>query len=222
MCLNPELENAKARFKELKTHIRSFVEDSEKLLSALPRVFKAVGEFSALTEKCFETLPEEDRAVPQEFGSLTRKMQVFVNQRTGTQGVDEVVRPLKDLLRNLDDLGNVAKEQADSFLILEQAKSRLESLQKDPEKNAELIRLCTERVQNKTKEVERLENEFIGRMQAAWENRFNVLSTPLRALRAIVLDTRQAAQKGTQAIVDALGPEIMATEFPIEVPVPKK
>jgi ElaB/YqjD/DUF883 family membrane-anchored ribosome-binding protein len=178
MCLNPEFENAKARFKELKTRIRAFVDDSEKLLSALPRVFKAVGELSALTEKCFETLPEEDRVVPQEFGSLTRKMQVFVNQRTGTQGIDEVVRPLKDLLSNLEDLGNVVKEQSDSFLILEQNKSKLESLQKEREKNAEQIRIYTEKIRTRTQEVERLEDEFIETMHAEWENRSNVLSGP--------------------------------------------
>jgi hypothetical protein len=217
-ALNPEFESAKTRFKEFHDHIKIFADDAQQILVVLPRVFKTASEFSGLTQKCFETFPEEDRDLSTRLTALTNDMQMFVNERTGTRGVDAIIRPLKDLGRMLDELGNVAKEHHDSFLILEQNKAKLEALQNEPEKNAEQVRLYTEKVQTRTQEVENLETEFIGRMQAAWENRFTVLSGPLRSLLAIVAETGQALRTATDPIVECLGPEILSVEYPAAAP----
>jgi hypothetical protein len=221
-CFDPNVEVGKAQLKEFRDHIRNFIDDADKLIHTLPRVFKAASEFSGLTEKCFETFPEEDRVIAAHLSQLTRDITLFVTEKTGAIANDEVLRPLQDLLRMLEDLSNVAKRQADSFLILEQNKAKLEGLQKDAEKNAPQIAQYAEKVTARTQEVNDLEREFVERMNAAWDNRFNVLRGPLHALLAIVTDTGEALLTAATPIIEVLGEEALAAEYPITVPEPKK
>jgi hypothetical protein len=213
-CLNPDFAISQSRFKELRDHIKGFVEEAQQILTILPKVFKSAGEFSALTQKCFETFPEEDRPLSQRLATLTNDMQLFVNNRAGPEAADAIVRPLRDLLRTLDELGNVAKEHHDSYLILEQNKSKLEGLAKEPEKNAGQVQIWSEKVTSRQQETENLEAEFIGRMQAVWENRFNVLNGPLRALLAVVVETGQALRTASDPVVECLGQDVLTREFP--------
>jgi hypothetical protein len=220
--LDPEFEVEKTHFKEFRDDLHGFIEDATHILKALPRVFKSASDLTALTQKCFETFPEEDRDLSSRLSILTTDIQLFVNARTGDEGIDVIVRPLRELVQTMDELGAVAKNQHDSFLILEQNKSRLESLQKDGEKNAQQIEIYTEKVRTRTLEVEQLEREFIGRMQAAWTNRFTVLGGPLKALLSLITETGQALRTATEPIIELLGEDVLSVQYTAVVPTETK
>jgi hypothetical protein len=221
ICLDPDFEVEKAHFKEFREHLHGFIDDAIQILKTLPRVFKSASELTALTQKCFETFPEEDRELSNRLSVLTSDLQLFVNARTGEEGLDAIVRPLKELVQTMDELGNVAKSQHDSFLILEQNKARLEALQRDAEKNAQQIEVYTEKVRTRRIEVDQLEREFIGRMQAAWANRFAVLGGPLRALLGLVTETGQALRTATEPIIELLGEDVLSVEYTTVAAEPK-
>jgi len=219
---DPAFEEASACLQELKTTIQSFIEDANAILGVIPRIFKGAAEFSSLTTKCFDTFPEEDRVVSASLATFTAEMTAIVESRIGSSSSDSVIRPFKDLLRTLEDLTRVQKQQHDCFMLLEANKAKLESLQKDPEKNAAQIQQYQEKITARTTEAQQLETEFITRTRAVWDNRFDVLKPPITALLGIVTEIGLALVTSSEPIVEALGPELMGTEFPAAEPAAPK
>jgi hypothetical protein len=91
-------------------------------------------------------------------------------------------------------------------------------LQKDADKNAKEVDAYKGKVDTRKAEVERLEAEFIGRMTAAWENRFDVLRGPLSALLTLVMEIGQALVASSDPIAEVLGAELMEKEYPSAEP----
>jgi hypothetical protein len=215
---DPEFDNASTHLKEFRATIHTFIDDANAILGAIPRVFKAATEFTTLTEKCFATFPQGDQDVSDRLSQLSANMKVFLDARLGAAANDAIIRPLKDIIATLDELAQVQKQQHDSWLILESNKAKLESLQKDADKNAKEVDAYKGKIDTRKAEVERLEAEFIGRMRAAWENRFDVLRGPLSALLTLVTEIGQALVASSDPIAEVLGAELMEKEYPSAEP----
>jgi hypothetical protein len=136
-------------------------------------------------------------------------------------GADAIVRPLKNIITTLDELAGVQKQQHDSWLILESNKAKLDSLNKDAEKNAKEVENYAGKIAARRAEVEHLEAEFIERMRAAWTNRFDVLRGPLAALLTLVMEIGQALLTSSDPIADTLGAELMERDYPAAEPPQK-
>jgi hypothetical protein len=213
---DPNFGEAQAQLEDLRGHVRDFIKEADQLIRALPLVFKAASEFATLTEKCFGTLPlAEDRSLADHVTRLAENLNSFVTEKTGAAAKDEVIHPLQDLLRRLDDLSNLAKRQTELFLILVQNKAKLEVFQKDPEKNRPKIAEYEAKINDRTLKVNEFEREFIERMNAAWVNRFELLRRPLCALVAIVTETGERLQTAAAPIKDLLGEEALAPDDPV-------
>jgi hypothetical protein len=221
--LDPQFEVASAHFKEVRDQLGVFHEDSAVLLAILPRLLKQITEFVVALQKCYETLPPECRDPGTALTPFLEKFPKSVQDQLTTATDETVLEHLTKLIAPLDQLGNLHKEQHDNFLILESNRAKLETLQKDPQKNALEITRFTEKVTVRTQEVQRLEAEFISMVSATWGHRLAVITPPLKALLAFVAAFGAQLLEETAPVRNLLGPELLATDFPLaEPPQPKK
>jgi hypothetical protein len=215
MYLNPDFEIAAARVKEFRQSVLTFIDDAQAILGLLPRVSKTTTELSGLTTTCFEAFPPDERDVAERFASLTQTLQTFIGSRVTDTSDDLIIQPLHELVARVDELKGIKSEHRDNFLILESNKSKLDGLQKDAEKNAEKIQIYTAKIAARTNEVERLEADFIGRMTVLWENRYDVVCAPISKLLALILELAATVKGGSEPLRAALGPELLARNFPV-------
>jgi len=221
-CLNPYFPEAAAHLADYRAAVRLFIDDANQVLAIIPRIFKGLTEFTTATEKCYETFPEEDRALSAQLAQLTADMKVLIEARVGAPSAESVIKPLKDIAAQLEELEKLNKQQHDGFLILESNKAKIEGFQKEPEKNAQQIQSYTEKVTTRTTDVQNIEADFIAKMNETWANRFEALKVPLTALMAIVADIGEALMTSSGPIVNTLGPELIAKDYPVaEPPQPK-
>jgi hypothetical protein len=221
--IDPAFGNAFTEFTDYQTRLRTFVDDANAVIAAITPVFKCASDFSALTDKCFETLPSEDQPLSAGLTQLTKDLQLFVNDRVANQATETVVKPLKDVFQQVDELSAIYENHRQSFLILESNKAKLESLQKEPDKKGVEIQSYTEKIATRTSEVERLEAEFITKMSGVWENRFNVLGPPMNSLLEIVADIGRSLMVASEPIITVLGPAALSQDYPsAPEPAPKK
>jgi hypothetical protein len=215
MHLDPEFEAAAAHVKEFRQAVVSFIDDAQAILALMPRISKTTTELSGLTTASFEASPPDDRDLADRFAQLTQTLQTFVGSRVTDTAGELIVQPLQELVARVDEVSGLKKEHRDNFLILESNKDKLDGLQKEPDKNAEKIQIYAAKVAARTKEVERLEAEFIGRVATLWENRYDVVAAPISRLLAIIFELAATASAGSQPLKAAVGQELLARSFPL-------
>jgi hypothetical protein len=220
LSLREDFQSAADQFKSIQQTISTFIDDAQNILKVFPALTKHACTFSATTSQIFQTFPENERILSDEISILTTKLQDFTEGQ-GKAASDIVLSPLRDLLEQVNELAAIQTAQKDSFLILESNKSKLEALLKEPEKNGLKIEQYQEKIRARRQTVQELEEEFISRMNAIWNNRFDVLNRPLMALMDTILDLGQLAREGAEALANLLGPEIVGADYP-SVPIPEK
>jgi hypothetical protein len=218
--LDPAFETALVHFSDYQTHVKLFLTDAQAIVSAVAPVFKQFGDFSGLTEKTWETFPREELGA--KLGQLSRDIGLFVSDTISPRANETVIVILKELQKQLEEVTALKEEQHQSFLILESNKSKLESLQKEPDKNLREIESYTDKIKARNSDVEKLEADFIQRVTAIWNDRFTVLGEPLTALLTLVGELGTALLQASLPIADTLGPELLAEDFPAVAPEPKK
>jgi hypothetical protein len=215
LYLNPEFEVASARVKDFRLTVVTFIEDAQAILGLMPRVSKKATDLSELTTACFEAFPPEDREVADGFAQLTQTLQTFIGARVTDTSGELIIQPLQELVTRIDELKILGREHRDNFLILESNKAKLEGLQKDAEKNAEVIQTYCAKIATRTAEVERLEAEFIGKMTSMWESRYDVISAPILKLLAVIFELATTVSVGSDQLKAAVGPELLTRSFPL-------
>jgi hypothetical protein len=218
--INPEFEVAVTHFTDYQTHVKLFLDDAQAIVSAVTPVFKHFGDFSALTEKTWETFPREE--LGGKLGQLSRDIGLFVSDTISPRTNDSVINALKEIQKQLADLTALKDEQHQNFLILESNKSKLEGLQKEPEKNAREIESYTDKNKARTTELERLEADFIQKVAVIWEQRFTILGEPLTALFELIGELGKALLQASGPVGEILGPELLAEDFPAAAPEQKR
>jgi hypothetical protein len=212
LALRDDFAPAAEQFKSMQQTIAVFIEDAQNILKVLPSLSKTASTFSANAAQALATLPESEHAFAARLTSMTDALASFT-ERQADESADAVLQPLRDLLAQVNELAAVQTDQRNSFLILESNKAKLETFQKDPEKNALKIEQYIEKIRVRTGIVQSLEEEFIGRMNAIWENRFDVLNRPLMALMGVILQLGTLARSEADAFAELLGPELVEAEY---------
>jgi hypothetical protein len=220
LALRPDFQQAADHFKSVQQIIAAFIEDAQNIFKVFPAINKHAGAFSTTTTQIFSTLPEQERVLADQIGSLVQKVKEYTDQQTASSS-DAILQPLRDLHAQVNELAVLQTDQKSSFLILESNKAKLEALQKDAEKNALKITEYTEKIRVRTLNVQQLEEEFISRMEAIWSNRFEVLSRPLMSLMAVVMGLGGLVRQEAEAMATSLGPEIVNADYP-SVPIAEK
>ena len=212
--LNPNFEIAVEHYTKLVESVKQFTADANNILRLVPMVFKQAQEFSALTERNFETFPEQDRTLSAQVAKLTSDLQLFVSEKVTNQSVETVTNPLKALSGRLDELRKIKDEQKNNFLILESNKTKLEGYQKKGDKKAADADKYAEKVNTRTAEVVRLETEFINGVADIWKDRFELVGKPMSSLMDLVVDIGKALATASGPIVRTLGSEWMDRSYP--------
>jgi hypothetical protein len=220
LALREDFQQAADHFKSIQQTISAFIDDAQSILKALPALSKQASALSACAVDALNSFPDGDRAVSVQGAVLAHHLADFTAAQV-QEATDTILRPLRDLHTQISDLAAVHAEQRSSFLILESNKSKLELFQKDAEKNALKIEEYTEKVTTRTAIVEGLEEEFIGRMEAIWENRFEVLNRPLVALVELVMGVGRLVRGDVETLAAILGPDIVDADYPAAVPPEK-
>jgi hypothetical protein len=221
--INPDMAVAQEHYSQFQQHLKVFLDDANKIIACLQPIVKYATEISNLTEKTYDTLPPEDRPLAERLSDLVGDLNAFVNETILPHSDDDVINPLKGTFKSVDDLGSINNDHHSAFLILESNHAKLEAIQKEPDKNAKEIQSYTEKIESRTIEVKRLEEEFISRMSAIWENRFQLVGRPLSSLLEMITGLGTALIKRVEPIAAVLGPELLAQDYPaVDPPTPKK
>jgi chaperonin cofactor prefoldin len=206
--LNPEFEQAAAHMAEFQQQAKQFHTDAQTILAQLPRVFKFSSDFSSMTQKSFQPLPPEYQSMSTQLSQFTDQIQSIIGLKLAQQAQETIVKPFKDVFHRLDELETLKTEQHNSFLILESNKSKLEGLQKDPDKNYYEITTYQGKIGTRTAEVTRLETEFIATMGRLWERRFDILGPPVAAVLDLMTEIGTALRTESAPLVEKLPTEL--------------
>jgi hypothetical protein len=213
-ALDNKFETAVNQHASLRASVQLFLEDANAVLAALPRTVARACEFSALTERCYETLPPEDRGLSVQLARLTADLQLFVGERVPTGTQETVIKPLKAILTRIEALDQIRQEHKKSFLILEANKKKLEGYQKDPVKNAKKIQEYIDKINTRTADVEKMETDYRNGMDDLWTHRFESVGQPLTAMLNLILDIGRAVNVASGPIVQLLGEEAITKTYP--------
>jgi hypothetical protein len=221
-CINPDMDAAIAHYEELQRILKLFIEDANKIIACVRPVVKYAAEFSSLTEKTYDTLPTEDRPLSERLADLVSDLNGFLIEPPFGAVDETVIQRLKAMLGKVDALTPMYNDHHSTFLILESNQSKLDALQREPEKNAKEIQSYTEKIDSRTIDVNNLESQFIDKMSEIWDVRFQALGVPLSELLEIITAFGRVVIKGVEPIAQVLGPEALAQEYRAQEPAPPK
>jgi hypothetical protein len=213
VALREDFTPAAEHFKSIQQTITGFIDDAQRILKALPALSKQATAFAVGTAQVFTAFPDDDRAVSVQATVLTEHMADFTTSHVQEAG-DTILRPLRDLHNRINELAALQAEHKSSFLILESNKAKLDTFLKDEAKNALKIEEYTEKVRLRAARVEELEEEFIGRMDAIWANRFEVLNRPLMGRMGILMEMGGVVRSDVETLAIILGSDIVEADYP--------
>jgi chromosome segregation ATPase len=211
-AIRQEFALAAERFKSMQQTIGFFIGDAQGILKILPSLSKAANAFSENAAQTLATLPSSEQALADRLRALTERLSRFTEKQV-RESADAVLQPLRDLQQQMNELGTIQIDQKSSFLTLESNRAKLEALQKDTEKKAAKIQQYTEKIRVRTAELDSLEDDFIGRIDAIWENRFNVLNRPLMNLTGMISELGNLLREEADSLAGILGPEVLGVEY---------
>lgn len=218
--IDPEFEPAVVQFSELVKTVNSFTDQVKSIFAMIPKIARQAGEFSTLTEKSYESFPEDEKALASQLSRMTEDLRCFLNDNMKVQA-ESVVSMFREVQMQLNDLKKKKDNHHDSYLILESNKSKLEGFQKKGDKKQSEAVRYQEKIEVRTAEVERLEAEFISEVSTIWSNRFQVVGAPLSAMMELIGELGSAVGTASAPVAGMLGPSFMDRDYPGEA-VPER
>ena len=217
---DPKYHEAMEKYNELKKEAKEYLDNAQAFIDQISKLGRSFADMYKNLSVAIDTIPDEEAAEVNKglnaFGEPLGTIEMTVSK------VNEIIiGPIKAFQAILNEYQVQIKEHEKTKILLEQNKEKLANLQQKNKQPTEIQRY-QEKVEDKTKRVTEMEEDFIEKMNNHWEQKTITFHKPISELNEILFEFRNQIQQASVGLQSNLGPEIMEREYKAEAPPPPK